>query len=141
MKLKVTVWGINYAPEVAGIGPYNSALCNYLKGQGHAVRMVTSFPYYPSWKKTAADQKRVYRTDDLSGVTVHRCWHFVPSCPTALKRILHEGSFVLFSFLRLLFLPRPDVFVVVSPPLLLGASAWLMSWLKRAPYILHVQDL
>jgi colanic acid biosynthesis glycosyl transferase WcaI len=141
MKLNVTIWGINYAPEVAGIGPYNTALCKFLVGQGHTVRMVSTFPYYPSWKKAPADRGRLYRTDEVDGVTVHRCWHFVPSKPTALKRILHEASFVLFSFLRLLLLPRPDVFVVVSPPLLLGASAWLLSWLKKAPYILHIQDL
>jgi colanic acid biosynthesis glycosyl transferase WcaI len=141
MKLKVIVWGINYAPEVTGIGPYNTALCSFLQREGHLVRMVTTFPYYPAWKKQPGDRARLYRTDNVAGVTVNRCWHFVPSRPTALKRILHESSFVLSSFLCLLFLPRPDAFVVVSPPLLLGASAWLMSWLKKAPYILHVQDL
>jgi colanic acid biosynthesis glycosyl transferase WcaI len=141
MKLNITVWGINYAPEVTGIGPYNTALCRFLKAQGHTVSMVTAFPYYPSWKKQAEDRAQLFRTEQADDVTVHRCWHYVPSRPTALKRMAHESSFVLFSFLRLLFLRRPDVLVVVSPPLLLGASAWLMSWLKRAPYILHVQDL
>jgi colanic acid biosynthesis glycosyl transferase WcaI len=103
--------------------------------------MITSFPYYPAWKKAAADKGRLYRTEQDNGVAVHRCWHFVPSAPTAIKRILHEASFVFSSLLLLLFLPRPDVFVVVSPPLLLGVSAWLLSLVKRSPYILHVQDL
>jgi colanic acid biosynthesis glycosyl transferase WcaI len=31
--------------------------------------------------------------------------------------------------------------VVVSPPLLLGAAAWILSVLKRCPFVLHVQDL
>jgi colanic acid biosynthesis glycosyl transferase WcaI len=43
--------------------------------------------------------------------------------------------------LRALAVERPDVFVVVSPPLLLGAAAWLVGAVKRAPYLFHVQDM
>ncbi len=141
MKLKVTVWGINYAPEVVGIGPYNAALCRFLLARGHVVRMVTTFPYYPAWAKERKDRRWLFRTDRLEDVLVHRCWHFVPKRPSPLKRILHEASFVVLSFIRLLLLPRPDVFVVVSPPLLLGAAASLLCALRRAPFLFHVQDL
>jgi colanic acid biosynthesis glycosyl transferase WcaI len=54
---------------------------------------------------------------------------------------LHEGSFVFTSTLRALFLSAPDVYVVVSPPLLLGTAAWLVGKLKRAPFVFHVQDM
>jgi hypothetical protein len=37
-KLKITVWGINYAPELTGIAPFNAALCNYLVKRGHECR-------------------------------------------------------------------------------------------------------
>jgi colanic acid biosynthesis glycosyl transferase WcaI len=36
---------------------------------------------------------------------------------------------------------RPDVYVIASPPLLLGMAAWFVSKIKRAPFIFHVQDL
>ena len=139
--MKVTIWGINYAPEVTGIAPYNLALAEHLRRQGHEVRMVTSFAYYPAWRKQDGDSGRLYRTDQLNGVSVHRCWHYVPRRVSTIKRILHEGTFVLFSLLRLLTLPRPDVYVVVSPPLLLGCAAWILTWFKRSPYLFHVQDL
>jgi colanic acid biosynthesis glycosyl transferase WcaI len=38
-------------------------------------------------------------------------------------------------------LPAPDVYVVVSPPLLLGTAAWLLGKIKRRPFVFHVQDL
>ncbi|MDX1953715.1 MAG: WcaI family glycosyltransferase [Verrucomicrobiota bacterium] len=139
--LKIIVWGINYSPELTGIAPYNAALCDYLKEKGSDVRMVTSFPYYPSWKKIPGEEWLLHRKDDFDGVPVHRCWHYVPEKPNSLKRILHEGSFVLTSFIRLLFLPRPDVYIVVSPPLLLGAAAWMLTLIKGGQYIFHVQDL
>lgn len=139
--MRVIVWGINYAPEFTGIAPHNVALCEYLRGLGHDVEMVTSFSYYPTWQKRPEDRGRLYRTDLVNGVRVHRCWHFVPARASALKRILHEGSFVFTSTLRALFLPRADVYVVVSPPLLLGVAGWLVGKIKGAPFVFHVQDL
>src|SRR5436190_8575003 len=139
--MRVIVWGINYAPEFTGIAPHSVALCEYLRTHGHDVEMVTSFPYYPNWRKHTKDLGKLYRTDSINAVPVLRCWHFVPGRVSALKRILHEGSFVFTSTLRALFLPRPDVYVVVSPPLLLGAAAWFVGKLKRAPYVFHVQDM
>jgi colanic acid biosynthesis glycosyl transferase WcaI len=139
--MRVVVWGINYAPEFTGIAPHSVALCEFLEREGHNVEMVTSFPYYPAWRKREEDRGCLYRTDVLGGVSVHRCWHFVPARVSALKRILHEGSFIATSTLRVLTLERPDVFVVVSPPLLLGMAAWFAGKLKRAPFVFHVQDM
>jgi colanic acid biosynthesis glycosyl transferase WcaI len=139
--MRVVVWGINYAPEFAGIAPHNVALCEFLDAEGHDVEMVTTFAYYPTWRKSAEDRGRLYRTDVVNRIPVHRCWHFVPARVSALKRILHEGSFVLTSTLRALFVSVPDVYVVVSPPLLLGMAAWFVAKLKRAPFVFHVQDL
>src|SRR3954470_2422052 len=139
--MRVIVWGINYAPEFAGIAPHNVALCEFFDAEGHDVEMLTTFAYYPTWRKSAEDHGQFYRTDLVNRIPVHRCWHFVPARVSALKRILHEGSFVFTSTLRALFLERPDVFVVVSPPLLLGGAAWLVGKLKRAPSVFHVQDM
>ncbi len=139
--MRLVVWGINYAPEVVGIAPHNVALCEFARQAGHDVEMVTTFAYYPEWKKRPGDEGRLFRTDVINGVPVHRCWHYVPERATALKRIIHEATFVFFSTLRVLALPRPDVYVVVSPPLLLGAAAWVVSRVKAAPFVFHVKDL
>ena len=139
--MRIIVWGINYAPELTGIGPYNRALCEHLLAAGHEVRMVTTFAYYPAWQKKPEDQGKLYRTDVINGVPVHRCWHFVPKRVTTVKRIFHEASFLTTTFLRLLFLPRPDIYVVVSPPLLLGLAVRTLQLFKRRPYVFHVQDL
>lgn len=139
--MRVYIWGINYAPEQTGIAPYNRGMCLYLKERGHEARMVTTFPYYPAWEKREGDRGKLYRVDEVEGIEVYRCYHYVPSQVSALKRMVHEASFVATSFLRLLFMRRPDVLVVVSPPLLLGPAAWLMSLAKRCPYVFHVQDL
>lgn len=139
--MRITVWGINYAPELTGIAPYNTDLCEYLAAQGHEVSMVTGFPYYPNWEKRPADRRRLFSSEKVNHVDVYRCFQYVPKKPTVLKRIVHEASFVATSCLRQLFLKRPDVIVVVSPPLSLGPAAWLLSLIKRTRFHFHVQDI
>jgi colanic acid biosynthesis glycosyl transferase WcaI len=140
-RMNITIWGINYAPEPTGIAPYNTDLCQYLRESGHNVRMVTGFSYYPAWKKPEGDAGKIFRRDEINGIPVYRCWQYVPERPRAISRIIHEASFILTSFLRLLFLPRPDLLIVVSPPLPLGPAAWLLGLLKRCPFLFHVQDM
>ena len=128
--MRVIVWGINYSPEFTGIAPHSVALCEFLHSRGVDVSMVTAFAYYPSWEKRPEDAGRLYRTDVINGVPVHRSWQFVPARVSALKRIFHEASFVFTSTLRALALPRADVYVLVSPPLLLGVAGWLVGKIK-----------
>jgi colanic acid biosynthesis glycosyl transferase WcaI len=139
--MRIVVWGINYAPEITGIAPHDVALCEFLQRNGHDVEMVTTFAYYPAWRKRDEDRHKLFRTDRINEVRVHRCWHFVPARVSALKRIVHEATFVFTSTIRVLSLKRPDVYMVVSPPLLLGTAAWFVSKMKRAPFVFHVQDL
>jgi colanic acid biosynthesis glycosyl transferase WcaI len=139
--MKIVVWGINYAPELTGIAPFNRALCEYLAGQGHQVGVITGFPYYPEWRKREEDRGRWFRTEVQNGVVIRRCWLYVPKVVGPLRRMLHEASFVAVSLLRVLALPKPDLFVVISPPLPLGIAAWIASVVKGAPFVFHVQDL
>ena len=139
--MRIVVWGINYAPELTGISPYNISLCEFLQRRGDDVEMLTTFAYYPAWQKREEDRGHFYRTDIINGVKVRRCWHYVPERVNAWRRILHEGTFVLTSTLRALTLPAADVYVVVSPPLLLGAAAWFVTVLEHRSFVFHVQDL
>lgn len=139
--MKVLLWGINYHPEATGIGPFNKELADFLGASGHETTVVTAFRYYPEWEKAPHDSGQAFRTEKVEGTTVHRCWLYVPTRVTTLRRIAHELSFVLTSFLRVLTLPRADVYVVVSPPLALGFAAWIATRLKGSRYVFHVQDL
>ncbi len=139
--MRIIIWGINFAPELTGIAPFNTGLCDFLRERGHEVEMVTTFAYYPFWRKLPGDVHRFFRTDDFDGLPVHRCWHYVPRRVTTLRRIWHELSFGLTSFYRVLRLRRADVYLVISPPLILGPLAALAAKLKRRPFVFHVQDL
>ena len=48
--MKILLYGINFSPELTGIGKYTGELAAWLAGRGHEVRVVTAPPYYPAWK-------------------------------------------------------------------------------------------
>ena len=54
--MKVLLYGINYAPELTGIGKYSGEMAEWLSQLGHDVRVVTAPPYYPEWKVTIQEQ-------------------------------------------------------------------------------------
>jgi len=139
--MRVLVLGINYSPEETGIAPFNTGRCEYLAGRGHEVRMCTGLPYYPAWRIRDEYRGHLFTREAVNGVTVLRSYLYVPRRVTAVRRILHEASFVLSASLRALLGPRPDVLFVVSPPLGLALPAVLLSRVWRVPYVFHVTDL
>lgn len=48
--MKILVYGINYSPELTGIGKYTGEMVEWLVAQGHEVRVITAPPYYPQWQ-------------------------------------------------------------------------------------------
>jgi len=139
--VKLIVVGINYYPELTGIGVYTTEMCEYLQGQGHQVTVFTGFPYYPEWKIKEEYRNKVFKTEVRMGVKLKRSYVYVPCKISAKTRILHEASFIISSFINLLFAKRADLMIVVSPPLGLGIAACIISQIRRIPFVFHIQDL
>ena len=132
--VSILLIGINYAPELTGIGPYTTGLAEHFAGQGHLVRVITGVPHYPEWRRRRAP------SHGSSNPRVSRQWHFVPRKPTALGRMLYETSW-LITGTRALAVRRPQVVIGVIPSLSGGVLAWLAGRKFRAPVGLIFQDL
>jgi colanic acid biosynthesis glycosyl transferase WcaI len=139
--VRVHIIGINYWPEQTGIAVFSTGRAEYLAAKGHQVTMCTAVPYYPQWRVLEEYRGRGFRRESRAGVDIHRCPLYVPRRVTTVRRMLHEASFVVAAFLRSLCAPRPDVVVVVSPPLGLAVAAVLLSLWWRVPYLFDVEDL
>jgi len=143
--VKIIIHGINFSPEKTGIGKYTGELAEWLSLKGHSVKVVTAPPYYPDWKiDTNFSNWWTKETETNFGklVAVYRCPVWVPKKPSGLKRIIHLASFALSSFpvmLRQIFW-RPDVVIVIEPPLFCAPQAWFVAKLSGAKSWLHVQD-
>jgi colanic acid biosynthesis glycosyl transferase WcaI len=135
------ILSINYWPEVTGIGAFTTYRAEYLAAAGHHIEVCTTFPYYPEWEVPQSYAGRLQSSEERNGVRILRGYAYIPNPATSVKRILHEASFVLSSLIRAVARKRPDVLLVVSPPLGLAWSAILLSRLWRVPYIFDVEDL
>ena len=142
-RLRILIYGLNYSPELTGIGKYTGEMAVWLAERGHDVRVVTAPPYYPAWKIREDYRGSLYRTENLPGKPlVFRTPLYVPSRPTGIKRIIHLISFMLGSFpvmIREMFW-QPHVVFTIEPTffcapltLFVARSAGAASWL-------HVQD-
>ena len=140
--MKILIYGINYAPELTGIGKYSAELAEWLAARGHEVSVVTAPPYYPQWQVHEGYRAGRYRKEILRGVTVRRAPLWVPGRPGGLKRLIHLASFALSSLPSLLRAAagRPDIILVVEPALFCAPAAWLAARLCGARAWLHIQD-
>ncbi|MEO0731825.1 MAG: glycosyltransferase, partial [Bacteroidota bacterium] len=140
--MRILIYGINYAPELTGIGKYTGEMASFLAAAGNDVEVITAPPYYPHWQ-VAKGYRGGWRKERLRGVTVLRCPLYVPRKVSGAKRILHEASFVLSSLRYWLprYFRRYDLILCVSPPFHLGFLALPHRWLRRTPVINHIQDL
>lgn len=139
--MRIIVLSINYWPEETGIGPVTTWRCEYLASQGHDVSVCTTFPYYPQWKVADRYRTAFWREEKRHGVTILRSWAWVPARLSSVKRILFETSFLTSNLVRALSACKPDLLLVVSPPLGLALTARILGWYWGIPFVYDVMDL
>ncbi len=142
--MKILLYGINFTPELTGIGKYTGELTAWLAARGHDVRVVTAPPYYPAWA-VSPGFANAYSTAPMAGapgVHVHRCPLWVPPQPGGAKRLVHLASFALSSLPVMLaqIFWRPQAVWVVEPALFCAPTALVVARLSGAKAWLHVQD-
>ena len=142
--MKILILGLNFAPELIGVGKYTGELAAWLSEQGHEVRVIAAPPYYPGWKVGKGYRSFRYQREDYDGIRTLRCPLWVPDRPTTFKRIFHLLSFALTSAPPAIWqglVWRPDIVWTVEPTAFTAPTAWLTSRLGRATCCLHIQDL
>lgn len=145
-KKELIVYGINFAPELTGIGKYTSDMVDWLVEKNVKCTVITSFPYYPYWQVQKPYSGFFYKKELANNglLTIYRCPIYVPKKVSGFNRILHEASFLFssfFVFFYLLFKPKISNIFCVAPPFHLGLVAIFYKFIKGATVTYHVQDL
>jgi colanic acid biosynthesis glycosyl transferase WcaI len=145
--MRILLYGINFAPELTGIGKYSGEMTAWLAARGYEVRVVTAPPYYPDWRVADGYSSWRYRREtwhsgEDASARVRRCPIWVPRVPGGKKRLFHLASFALSSFPVAMAHARwrPHVVMTVEPTLAVAPAALLVSRLAGAKSWLHVQD-
>lgn len=141
--MKILILGINYAPEMVGIGPYTAGMAQFLAEIGHSVTAVCAKPYYPQWKVEDEYRGGGIRISVEQGVRVVRLPTYVPEEPDGKRRLAHHLSFAARAQLAMMSETRrqkPDVIIGIAPSLISIMAARYAARRTGAKLWLHIQD-
>ena len=142
--MRILIYGINYYPELTGIGKYTGEMASWFVQQGHDVSVFTAMPYYPEWKIHSSYKGKLWYKEIIDGVKVYRCPFYVPKTVNSKKRIIHEFSFLsssIFRWITVLFKKKYDLVITVAPPFHIGIFPYFYSRLRKTIIVNHIQDL
>src|SRR5438105_1450499 len=108
---RILIYGMNYAPEFAGVGRYTGDIGEYLSANGHSVTVVTTPPHYPGWKVQPPYRRAAYQTERQGLVKIVRCPLLVREKMGGIWRLIAPASFALSSApvaLAQILRQRPD---------------------------------
>ncbi len=128
-----------YAPEPAAMVV---DLARGLRERGHQVQVITGFPCYPEGRTYDGYRQRLYDESYSDGVLVTRVPQFPDHSRSAVRRALYYLAFAWSAAtIGLWRARRADVIWVYQSAFPIGLAAWLISRVRRVPYVLDVVDL
>ena len=140
--MRILLLSFYFAPDIAANAVIMTELAEELATLGHQVTVVTAFPHYAENVIDPRYRGRFIRQDEHKGIRVIRTHLYTsPHKRRTLVRILSYISFNFLSTLAGLFSGQQDVILAPSPPLTIGFSAYVISRVKRIPYVYNVQDI
>lgn len=134
--LMLTQW---FDPEPTFKG---MAFARELVRLGHKVEVLTGFPNYPGGQLYSGYRIRLFKREEIEGVSVLRVPLYPSHDSSVLKRIANYASFALSAALMGPLLVKPaDVMYVYHPPATVGFAAAVISLVRRVPFVYDIQDL
>jgi glycosyltransferase involved in cell wall biosynthesis len=94
---KILIYGINYTPEMIGVGRFTGEIGAYLAKNGFDVCVVTAPPHYPGWLPFPPYSARRYANETRAGVKILRCPLLLRADIHGIWRLIAPLSFALTS--------------------------------------------
>ncbi len=112
---------------------------------GHEITVLAGMVHYNTGKKPSKYKGKFLSVENnfYPNVDVIRCHVSESYNVNFLGRLWGYFSFVFSSIYAGLFRARKkyDIIIVTSPPLFVGITAYLLSKIKRVPFVFEVRDL
>jgi colanic acid biosynthesis glycosyl transferase WcaI len=130
-----------YHPEPGAPQVRLRALSRELVRHGCEVEVLTAMPNYPQGRIWPEYRRRLFATDTVDGVPVHRQWLYAAAGKRSLSRLLCYLSYSAGAALRVPFWQKPDVVFVEAQPITMAIAAHLGKVFRQVPYIYNTPDL
>lgn len=109
---------------------------------GHDVTVVTGFPNHPTGVIRPEYRGQFVKRESVEGIDLLRTWVYCAANKGFFRRVLNFLSFFCSSLiLGALLTRKPDVVIGTSPQFFCAVSAYLLSRVKRVPFVFEVRDI
>ena len=109
---------------------------------GHDVTVVTGFPNHPTGIIRPEYRGQFVKREQVEGIDLLRTWVYCAANKGFFRRVLNFFSFFFSSLiLGVLMTSKPDVVIGTSPQFFCAVAAYLLSRVKRVPFIFEVRDI
>lgn len=131
----------NFPPEGNAIANRVFERACYWVKWGHQVTVITSVPNFPEGKVYPNYKNKWYQVENMEGIRVVRVKTFIAKNKGFLLRIIDFISYILPALFAGLWQKKPDLIVATTPQFFVGITGWLLSALRRKPFILELADI
>ncbi len=121
-------------------GTRHHEMARYLAERGHQVTVIASPVSYLTGQQGQAASATL-ETEAGGRVTILRAYTYSALHRSFAHRVISFFSFMASSFWSGLKVRQVDLVWGTSPPIFQGPTAWLLSRLKRTPFLFEVRDL
>lgn len=141
--MKVLLLSQYFPPEVGATQTRAHFFARALAARGHQVTVVAELPNHPKGEFFDGWRGRPWRRSREDGFDAIRVWVAASPRKTVLRRVAFYGTYAANAVLAAALLARGrfDVVFATSPPLPVAAAGWLVSRLKRCPFVMDVRDI
>lgn len=112
---------------------------------GHKITVLSGMVYHNSGRKYPSFRGKIFANEIHSkNINVIRCHDSEGGQDSFISRLKVYIMFVLTSIWAGLFKTKGikyDIIIVTSPPLFVGITAFIISKIKRVPYVFEIRDL
>jgi len=108
---------------------------------GHEVTVITCAPNFPEGRVHPGYRNAWHEVEMVDGIRVVRVRTYITANEGFLRRTLDHISFAITGVIAGVFESRPDVVVATTPQFFCAVGGWILSVLKRVPFVLELRDL
>lgn len=122
-------------------GTRHHEIAQKLTERGHEVTIITSTVSYLTGKMVQENAPWVEKQEAEPGITVLRAYTYPALHRSFVHRVFSFLSFMVSSFFIGLTVKDIDLVWGTSPPIFQSLTAWVLTRIKRVPFLLEVRDL
>jgi len=130
----------NFPPEVNAPASRTFEHCSEWVRAGHQVTVITCAPNFPKGKIYPGYQNKLFQRETVEGIKVIRVWTYITANSGTLRRMFDYLSFMPAAILAACSVGRPDMVIGTSPQFFTVCAAWMVSILKRIPFVFELRD-